>query len=76
MDAWCCGSCGAVIKQEVKPISCLLCNRRASFDKVDVVEEKDSSSLKYEEVLKKLEEYEEGTPRKKLSSYVCGCSKD
>lgn len=71
---WVCESCGAQIKQKTKPISCLLCNRRAEFSEVDVKSEVDESSKKYEEVLKKLEEYEEGTPKKTLSSY-CSCDK-
>jgi len=75
MDAWSCESCGAIIKQETKPISCLLCNRRAGFKKINVEEKKDISSKKYEEALKKLEEYEEGVPKRRLKDHVCSCSK-
>ncbi|MCC7574525.1 hypothetical protein KO361_02945 [Candidatus Woesearchaeota archaeon] len=75
MIAWICDSCGAMNKQEEKPVSCLLCNRRSSFTQVDVVEKKDEASVKYEEALNKLEEYEEGTPKRKLGDYSCSCSK-
>lgn len=76
MDAWICESCGAQIKQKDEPLRCILCNRRSSFTHVDIEVKKDEVSDKYEEALKKLEEYEEGAPKKKLSSYACSCNKD
>jgi hypothetical protein len=76
MDAWSCNSCGALIKQKDKPSRCLLCNRRAEFTHLALKEEQDNSSKKYEEALKKLEEYEEGAPPRKLSDLGCGCSKN
>ncbi len=69
MKAWICESCGAQIKQENKPRACLLCNRRHEFTEVEVKENKDEATQKYEEAIKKLEEYEEGAPKKKLSNY-------
>ena len=76
MKAWICESCGAQIKQEEKPKTCLLCNRRSEFSEIEIDEKKDEATEKYEEAIKKLEEYEEGAPKKKLSSYACSCSKD
>lgn len=76
MNAWSCESCGAIIKQEEKPIRCSLCNRRSSFSNVEIKEKKDDASEKYEEALKKLEEYEEGVPKRKLSDYACECKKE
>lgn len=76
MDAWSCSSCGAVIKQKQEPISCPFCNRRWAFEHMDVEIKKDESSIKYEEVLNKLEEYEEGVPKRKMVDYACDCPKD
>jgi len=75
MDAWNCESCGAIIKQKEKPSSCLFCNRKKQFTKITVEESKDEISIKYEEVIKKLEEYEKDTPKRKLKDYSCSCSK-
>lgn len=71
MDAWSCESCGAVIKQKEKPLACALCNRKGPFTHIDVDSQKDEMSEKYEEALHKLEEYEEGVPKRKLSDYSC-----
>ncbi|MFP4567538.1 MAG: hypothetical protein ACLFN8_01200 [Candidatus Woesearchaeota archaeon] len=74
MDAWSCESCGAIIKQSNKPQKCMLCNRRSNFTHINLDDKKDESSEKYEEALKKLEEYEEGTPKRKLTDYTCSCT--
>lgn len=58
MNAWICESCGAKIKQKEKPKNCPLCNRRFSFSQIELQEKSDEASKKYEEALKKLEEYE------------------
>jgi hypothetical protein len=76
MDLWICDSCGAVNKQEERLVICLLCNRRISFTHSIVEEKKDESSIKYDEVLNKLEEYDEGTPKRKMGDYSCSCSKN
>ncbi len=75
MDAWSCESCGALLKQKDRPSKCSFCNRRFSFIKINVDEKKDEASEKYEEALKKLEEYESGVPKRKLSDHYCyfGC---
>lgn len=75
MKAWICNSCGARIKQENKPIKCMLCNRRSEFSQHEIKETKDGASEKYNEALKKLEEYEEGVPKRKLSDYSCAIPK-
>ena len=74
MDAWSCESCGATIKQNNKPINCMLCNRRSNFTHITINEERDEASEKYEEALKKLEEYEEGVPKRKISDHSCSCT--
>ena len=76
MDAWICDSCGAMNKQKERPVACLLCNRRISFTHVDIEEKKDESSIKYEEALNKLEEYDEGTPKRSSGDYSCSRSKN
>ena len=71
MDAWICESCGATNKQKDKPIRCNLCNRKTDFTKINIEEKKDEISEKYDEALKKLESYEEGVPKRKITDYAC-----
>lgn len=76
MDVWICDSCGALNKQKEMPVTCLLCNRKISFTHSVVEDKKDDSSIKFEEALNKLEEYDEGTPKRSLGDYSCSCSKN
>lgn len=70
MDAWSCFSCGAVIKQKEAPSSCPFCNRKQFFEHMVIEEKRDEASRKYEEALKKLEEYDKDIPKMKLMDYV------
>ena len=74
MDAWSCESCGALIKQKKMPSSCLLCNRRGPFTHVYLSDSHDDASKNYENALHKLEEYEKGVPKRKLSDYSRNCN--
>jgi hypothetical protein len=64
MKAWVCRYCHAQFRAETEPSNCLFCNRinRGIFTEISLPEPKpDEFSKKYDDSLKTLEKYSEGT---------------
>lgn len=76
MIAWLCEHCSAEVKQQKEPDFCPLCGKKGKWDSVnlpDPSKEDLEFTEKFEEVIKTIEKYEEGTPQRKLSDAVACC---
>jgi len=76
MIAWSCEHCSAEVKQDKEPEFCPICKKRGNWIKInypDPTEQEKEFTKKYEEVIKTIEKYEEGTPPRKLIDAGCSC---
>lgn len=75
MKAWSCEHCNAETKQDDLPEFCPICGKRGKFTGIELPEpsEEDKEiTKKYDEVVKTIEKYEEGTPPRSIKD-AAGC---
>lgn len=76
MKAWLCEYCEAEVKQDEQPNFCPICHKKGKWTSLELPEqtlEDAKMTEKYNEAIKILDKYEEGTQPRTLMDATCGC---
>lgn len=76
MIAWSCEHCSAEVKQKETPDFCPLCGKKGEWSAIELPDPSEEDMMyteKFEEVIKTIEKYEEGTPPRNMSDVAACC---